>query len=147
MVDLGIAKCKPNRRGCRGGLMNYRSAISFLPGGEPSLVTNVHQSSFNLNICAENRGPSRLHFVSSNKIPSTQTLNIPTCITDRRTNGFVGISQRSRRSENLTPVNVKKHPTLPKIVPRCLVINARSLAKPDAALALYTDLTSNNINI
>ena len=77
--------------------MNYRSAISFLAGGEPSLVKNVHQSSFNLNISAENRGPSHLHSVSSNKIPSTETLNIPTRVTDRRTNGFVGISQRSRR--------------------------------------------------
>ena len=35
----------------------------------------------------------------------------------------------------------------PKIIPKCMVINARSLAKPDAASALHAELRSNNIDI
>ena len=36
--------------------------------------------------------------------------------------------------------------TAPKIVPKCMVLNARYLAKPDAALALYAELSNNNID-
>ena len=38
-------------------------------------------------------------------------------------------------------------PTKPTIIPKCMVINARSLVKPDAAAALYCDLKSNEIDI
>lgn len=38
-------------------------------------------------------------------------------------------------------------PTVPKIIPKVLVLNARSLAKPDALPALYAELTSKNIDI
>ena len=35
----------------------------------------------------------------------------------------------------------------PKIIPHCMIINARSLAKPDAASALHAELHSNKIDI
>jgi hypothetical protein len=38
-------------------------------------------------------------------------------------------------------------PTKPTIIPKCMVINARSLVKPDAAAALYCDLKSNETDI
>ena len=38
-------------------------------------------------------------------------------------------------------------PTNPTIIPNCMVINAHSLVKPDAAAALYCDLKSNKIDI
>ena len=39
-----------------------------------------------------------------------------------------------------------KLPTAPKIVPECMVLNARSLAKPDEVPALYAELSNNNID-
>ena len=41
----------------------------------------------------------------------------------------------------------KPGPSVPKQIPRCAVLNARSLAKPDACPALYADLKSNNIDV
>ena len=35
----------------------------------------------------------------------------------------------------------------PKIIPHCMIINARSLAKPDTASALHAELHSNKIDI
>ena len=37
--------------------------------------------------------------------------------------------------------------TTNKAVPKCLVMNARSLVKPDAPSALNTELRSNNIDV
>ena len=37
--------------------------------------------------------------------------------------------------------------SLPRIIPKCMVINARSIVKVDAASALYTELHSNNCDI
>ena len=56
-------------------------------------------------------------------------------------------STGSRNLNNLICVNLNKHPTPRKIVPKCLIINARSLAKPDAAAALHSELSTNNIDI
>ena len=44
-------------------------------------------------------------------------------------------------------INLKGGPPPTKAIPKCLVINARSLAKPDAPSALYTEMISNNIDI
>ena len=44
-------------------------------------------------------------------------------------------------------INLKRGPPPTKAIPKCLVINARSLAKPDAPSALYTEMISNNIDI
>ena len=41
----------------------------------------------------------------------------------------------------------KPGPTLPKITPNCMVLNARLLVKPDASSGLSTDLSSNKIDI
>ena len=51
-------------------------------------------------------------------------------------------------ANNLISVKISK-PSLnhPKIIPSCMVINARSLVKPDAAVALYTKLHTNNIDL
>ena len=37
--------------------------------------------------------------------------------------------------------------SLPRIIPKCMVINARSIVKADAASALYTELHSNNCDV
>ena len=39
-----------------------------------------------------------------------------------------------------------KLPTAPKIVPKRIDLNARCLAKPDAAPTLYAELSNNNID-
>ena len=44
-------------------------------------------------------------------------------------------------------INLKRGPPSTKAIPKCLVINARSLAKPDAPSALYTEMISTNIDI
>ena len=44
-------------------------------------------------------------------------------------------------------INLKRGHPPTKAIPKCLVINARSLAKPDAPSALYTEMISNNIDI
>lgn len=55
---------------------------------------------------------------------------------------------RRKRNSNLIQVNISKPgPPAPKIIPKCLVINARSLAKPDAASALNAELSTNNVDI
>ena len=48
----------------------------------------------------------------------------------------------------LVPVKiVGRGPTIPKYVPVCMVINARSLAKVDAVPALFAELKHNNVDI
>ena len=44
-------------------------------------------------------------------------------------------------------ISLKRGPPSTKAIPKCLVINARSLAKPDAPSALYTGMISTNIDI
>ena len=44
-------------------------------------------------------------------------------------------------------INLKRGPPSTKAIPKCLVINARSLAKPDAPSAFYTEMISTNIDI
>ena len=49
---------------------------------------------------------------------------------------------------NLSRVNVTRQgPSKPKQIPQCLVLNARSIVKPDAYPALYAELKSNNIDV
>ena len=55
--------------------------------------------------------------------------------------------QNRRNTRNLVTINLKRGPPPTKVIPKCLVINARSLAKPDAPSALYTEMISNNIDI
>ncbi len=56
--------------------------------------------------------------------------------------------RRKKFQCTLTMVNIQKSPaTVPKIIPKVWVLNARSLAKPDALPALYAELTSKNIDI
>ena len=53
-----------------------------------------------------------------------------------------------RNVNNLITMKISKRgPTLPRIIPSCMVINARSLVKPDAAAALYTELCINKIDL
>ncbi len=52
------------------------------------------------------------------------------------------------RPLNLSRVNVARQgPSKPKQIPQCLVLNARSIVKPDAYPALYAELKSNNIDV
>ena len=56
--------------------------------------------------------------------------------------------QNKRNADNLITVKLSKPgPLVSKIIPKCLVINARSLAKPDAASALNVEISTNNIDI
>ena len=56
------------------------------------------------------------------------------------------INKRNRRcARNFITVNISKPgPPISKAVPKCLVMNARSLVKLDAPSALNTELRSNN---
>ena len=54
----------------------------------------------------------------------------------------------SKRNTNLIQVKIlKPGPPVSTIIPKCLVINARSIAKPDAAPALNAELITNNVDI
>ena len=54
----------------------------------------------------------------------------------------------SKRNTNFIQVKIlKPGPPVSTIVPKCLVINARSIAKPDAAPALNAELITNNVDI
>ena len=64
-------------------------------------------------------------------------------------------SRRSKRPRNLHPRHrnlkyvkiVGREPSKPQQIPQCLVLNARSIVKPDAFSALYAGIKSNNIDI
>ena len=55
--------------------------------------------------------------------------------------------KKEGRPRTLSFIKINKEPTAPRIVPKCMVLNARSLAKPNATPALYAELKSNNIDI
>ena len=46
----------------------------------------------------------------------------------------------------LSIVKINKGPTAPNIGPKRMVLNARCLAEPDAALTVYAELSNNNID-
>ena len=53
----------------------------------------------------------------------------------------------SKRNTNLIQVKIlKPGPPVSTIIPKCFVINARSIAKPDAAPALNAELITNNVD-
>lgn len=47
----------------------------------------------------------------------------------------------------LTSVKMSKKPTAAKIVPRCIILNARSIVRPNAVPALHAELIAKNIDI
>ena len=54
----------------------------------------------------------------------------------------------SKRNTNLIQVKIlKSSPPVSTIIPKCLVINARSIAEPDAVPALNAELITNNVDI
>ena len=55
------------------------------------------------------------------------------------------VKSGSGRLRTLTPVKISKEPTAAKIVPRCMILNARSIVKPDAAPALYAELSTTTL--
>ena len=58
------------------------------------------------------------------------------------------IIANSKRNTNLIQVKIlKPGPPVSTIIPKCLAINARSIAEPDAAPALNAELTTNNVDI
>ena len=71
---------------------------------------------------------------------------IPVLISSRRGKKSRQKSLYSHR--NLSRVNViGQGPSKSKQIPQCLVLNARSIVKPDAYPALYAELKSNNIDV
>ncbi len=70
---------------------------------------------------------------------------IPVRISSRRPQRCRNFYQRHR---NLNYVNIEgREPSKPQEIPQCLVLNARSIIKPDAFPALYADIKTNNIDI
>ena len=60
----------------------------------------------------------------------------------------VGKPKSRYACRNLTKVKIiGREASKPRQIPICLVLNARSLAKPEAYSALYAELNSNNINL
>ena len=52
-----------------------------------------------------------------------------------------------RNTTNLIRIPITSSPSKPKIIPKCLVMNARSLAKPDALPALHCELKTQKADI
>ncbi len=70
---------------------------------------------------------------------------IPVRITSR--NRTISYSNR-RGGHNRQLVSISKPgPPVSKITPKCLVINARSIAKPNAASVLNAELSTNDVDI
>ena len=76
---------------------------------------------------------------------TTQLNKIPVRITTRTRQHSHIKSPRDRST--LRPIQVNKTaPSQPRLIPCCLVLNARSIAKPDAFPALCADIKCNNID-
>ena len=52
-----------------------------------------------------------------------------------------------RNTTNLIRIPITSSPSQPKIIPKCLVMNARSLGKPDALPALHCELKTQKADI
>ena len=52
----------------------------------------------------------------------------------------------SERQRTVSIVKINEGPTAPNIGPKRMVLNARCLARPDAAPTLYAELSNNNID-
>ena len=78
---------------------------------------------------------------------------IPVRITSRkskamRLNSYKRWSRQSISTGNLIQVKILRSGSpVSKITPRCLIINARSVAKPDVASALNAEIGTNNVDI
>lgn len=72
---------------------------------------------------------------------------IPVIICSRQRHRPVNNLRNLNNLNNLITVKISKpSPTPPMFIPKYMVINARSLVKPDAAPALYDELCSKNID-
>ena len=73
-------------------------------------------------------------------------MEVPVRISSRRPKRPRNFPQSHR---NLRYVNiVGREPSKPQQIPQCLVLNARSIVKPDAFSALFAEIkTNNNIDI
>ena len=96
---------------------------------------------------------------------TVSTLNIASnfdnCIPNRNCNNLIEVpilnhenrrlnnrNTRGRNAHNLIPIRLSKSgPSPAKVTPKCLVLNARSLVKPDAASSLCTEVTTNKIDV
>lgn len=135
--------------------------------GKPPLSSHVWQTMKSLGILALRRGPpGGEHLRQRNELRIIPIIN-----SERRNSGVFhgekGVNYSNllniqtqdsfkindarpnpRNLNNLVTINTTKSgPTLPKITPTCMVINARSLVKPDAAISLSTDLYTNKIDL
>ncbi|EDO37962.1 predicted protein [Nematostella vectensis] len=76
---------------------------------------------------------------------NSKVYKIPVVISNWSRNGCH--ERKTTRTQTLSLIKPSSGPTARRIVPKCMVLNARSLAKPDAAPALYAELSSNKIDI
>ena len=84
--------------------------------------------------------------IPSAPIPISAAIQSPTIVPSYRDKVDPNSRNPSERSRTLSIVKINKGPTAPKIVPKCIVLNARCLAKPDAAPTLYAELSNKNID-
>ena len=84
--------------------------------------------------------------IPSAPIPISAAIQSPTIVPSYRDKVDPNSRDPSERSRTLSIVKINKGPTAPKIVPKCIGLNARCLAKPDAAPTLYAELSNNNID-
>ena len=84
--------------------------------------------------------------IPSAPIPISAAIQLPTIVPSSRDKVDPNSRNPSERPRTLSIVKINKGPTAPKVVPKCIVLNAWSLAKPDAVPALYAELSNNNID-
>ena len=84
--------------------------------------------------------------IPSAPIPISAAIQSPTIVPSYRDKVDPNSRNPSERSRTLSIVKINKGPTAPKIVPKCMVLNARCLEKPDAASTLYAEINNNNID-
>ena len=84
--------------------------------------------------------------IPSAPIPISAAIQSPTIVPSYRDKVDPNSRSPSERPRTLSIVDINKWPTVPNIGPKCVVLNARSLAKPDAVPALYAELSNNNID-
>ena len=131
LTSLGI---RATGRGQRGGnYLRQRTSLTIRP------IVNLRRTGSNI---PNKMKTKRVHYGNLLNIQSHTACDRTTLL--RVNNARHGL----RNLDNLVMVKTTKPgPTLPKITPNCMVLNARSLVKPDASSGLSTDLSSNKIDI
>ena len=131
---LTSLRIRASRRGQRGGnYLRQRGGLTIKP------IVNLRRTG------SEIPNKTKTKIVNYGNLLNIQ--NHTSC--DRTTPLRVNKARHGLRNLHILVMvkTTKPGPTLPKITPNCMVLNARSLAKPNATSGLSTDLSSNKIDI